>query len=74
MCTNRVLMKAFIESQFGYYLLIWMFHSRGVNNKIKVTNRKVNLHELPIKTTLVLSKIYLKGISRFLFIKGTFNY
>ena len=41
MCTNNktVLMKAFIESQFGYCPLIWMFHSKGVNNKIK------HLHE-----------------------------
>ena len=36
MCTKkkRVLMKTFIESQFRYCPLIWMFHSRGVNNKI----------------------------------------
>ena len=27
-------MKAFIVSQFGYCSLIWMFHSRGLNNKI----------------------------------------
>ena len=41
MCTNkkRVLMKSFIGSQFGYCPLIWMFHSRGVNNKIN------HLHE-----------------------------
>ena len=40
-CTNkkRVLMKAFTESQFDYCLLIWMFHSRGANNKIN------HLHE-----------------------------
>ena len=30
----RVLMKAFIESQFGYCPLIWMFHSRKLNNLI----------------------------------------
>ena len=30
---KRILMKAFIESQFDYCLLIWMFHSTGVNNK-----------------------------------------
>ena len=58
MCTNkkRVLMKAFTESQCGYCPLIWMFHSRGVNNKIN------HLHELSlrfsIKTILVYSKIY----------------
>ena len=36
MCTNkkRVLMKVFTESQFGYCPLIWVFCSRGVNNKI----------------------------------------
>ena len=27
-------MKAFIESQFGYCPLVWVFHSRGINNKI----------------------------------------
>ena len=27
-------MKPFLESQFGYCPLIWMFHGRGVNNKI----------------------------------------
>ena len=42
MCTNkkRVLKKAFIESQFGYCTLIWMFHSRGVNNKINHLNER----------------------------------
>ena len=45
MCTNkkRVLMKEFIESQFSYCPLIWIFHSRGVNNKI---NR---LHERSLR-------------------------
>ena len=32
---RRVLMKSFIESQFGYRPSIWMFRGRGVNNKIK---------------------------------------
>ena len=36
---RRVLMKSFVESQFGYCLLIWMFSGRGVNNKIN------HLHE-----------------------------
>ena len=27
-------MKAFAESQFGYCPQIWMFHIRGLNNKI----------------------------------------
>ena len=36
-------MKAFIESQFNYCPLIWMFHSRTINNKI---NR---LHERALR-------------------------
>ena len=31
---KRILMKTFVESQFGYCPLIWMFHSRKVNSKI----------------------------------------
>ena len=30
-----IVMTAFIESQFNYFPLIWMFHSRTLNNKIK---------------------------------------
>ena len=33
------LMKAFITSQFSYCPLIWMFHSRNINNKI------IRIHE-----------------------------
>ena len=39
----RMLMKAFIESQFGYCPLVWMFHSRKLNNRI---NR---LHERALR-------------------------
>ena len=54
-CTNkkRVLLKAFIESQFGYRPLIWMFHSKGVNNKAN------NLHER------LLQIVYKNNISSF---------
>ena len=31
---KRILLKAFIESQFGYCPLTWMFHSRKANHKI----------------------------------------
>ena len=36
MCQDklRVLIKAFIESQFSYCPLVWMFHSRTLNNRI----------------------------------------
>ena len=30
----RVIMKAFIMSQFSYCPLVWMYHSRTLNNKI----------------------------------------
>ena len=37
------ILKAFIASQFGYCLLIWMFHSRALNHRI---NR---IHERALK-------------------------
>ena len=40
---RRIVMKKFIESQFNYCPLIWMFHSRTINNKI---NR---LHERTLR-------------------------
>ena len=42
---KRMIMKAFIESQFGYFPLVWMFHSRSFNNKI---NR---IHERALRIT-----------------------
>ena len=39
----RLLMKAFIESQFSYCSLIWMFHSRLLNNRIN------KLHERALR-------------------------
>ena len=32
-------MKAFVEPQFGYYSLVWMFYNRSLNNRIN------HLHE-----------------------------
>ena len=40
---RRILMKSFTESQFSYCFLIWMFHGRGVNNKIN------HLHKLSLR-------------------------
>ena len=39
----RLLMKCFIESQFNYCPLIWMCHSRALNNKIN------KLHERALR-------------------------
>ena len=36
-------MKTLVESQFSYCPLIWMFHSRRLNNKIN------NLHEKALR-------------------------
>ena len=33
-------MKAFITFHFSYLPLIWMFHSRNLNNKINRTNER----------------------------------
>ena len=36
-------MKSFIETQFGYYRLVWIFHAR-------ILNRKINhLHERSLR-------------------------
>ena len=40
---RHILLKTFIEFQFGYCPLIWMFHSRRVNNKIN------HLHECSLR-------------------------
>ena len=32
--------KAFIESQFKYYPLVWMFHGRQINDKINKLNER----------------------------------
>ena len=37
---RRIVMKTFIESQFNYCPLIWMFHSRTMNNKINCLHEK----------------------------------
>ena len=31
---RKLIMNAFITSQFGYCPLVWMFHSREMNNRI----------------------------------------
>ena len=40
---RRSIMKAFICSQFGYCPLVWMFHSRKINNRIN------SLHERAVR-------------------------
>ena len=42
---KRIIMKSFIESQLRYCPIIWMFHSRGLNNKINC------IHERALRIT-----------------------
>ena len=56
---RRIILKAFIEPQFGYCPLVWMFHSRGINNK---TNR-IHGRALRITYSHYLSKICLIKIT-----------
>ena len=42
---RKVLMEAFITFQFSYCPLIWMFHSRTLNNRIN------NIHERALRLT-----------------------
>ena len=41
----RTTMKSFTTSQFGYCPLVWMFHSRSLNNRIN------SIHERALRIT-----------------------
>ena len=38
---RRSIMRAFICSQFGYCPLVWMFHSRKINNRVNSLHERV---------------------------------
>ena len=38
---KRLIMKSFIDSQFGYSPLVWMFHDRGVNLEINKVHERI---------------------------------
>ena len=40
---SKVIMQAFIQSQFGYCPLVWMFHSRKLNSRVN------NIHERALR-------------------------
>ena len=69
---RRTLMKMFIESQFGYCPLIWMFHGRIVNKKIKHLMK--GPHVLFINIILVPLKTYSKVINLSIFTIETFSH
>ena len=37
---KKIVMNSFFNSQFNYCPLVWMFHSRRNNNKIKHSDKK----------------------------------
>ena len=37
---RRILRNAFFKAQFNYCPIIWMFHSRNLNNKINRLNER----------------------------------
>ena len=60
----RILMKTFIDAQFNYCPLIWMFHSRILNNKIN------KLHERALR---IVYKDYDSSFENLLNIDNTFT-
>ena len=38
---RRKIMKSFVTSQFSYCPLIWMFHSKRLNNKINSIHERI---------------------------------
>ena len=38
---KRIIFKAFFESQFKYFPLVWMFHGREVNQRINRLNERI---------------------------------
>ena len=60
----RILMKAFVESQFGYCPLLWMFHSRKINNRIN------KLHERALR---IAHKNYKSSFDQLLIIDNSFT-
>ena len=59
---KRILMETFVESQFGYCPLIWMFYSRKVNSKINHLQERSlrNVHNDYITSLENLLKNYFK--------------
>ena len=53
---RKVLMKAFITFQFSYCPLIWMLHSRTLNNRIN------NIHERAMRLKYKDNKSSLKQL------------
>ena len=59
----RILMRAFIYSQFQYCPLAWMFHSRKLNNNINKLHERalrIDLQRQKLKLRIPVKKIHLQ--------------
>ena len=75
----RIIMKAFVYSQFAYYPLIWMFHSRQINHKINKLHERAlrivyndhfsSFEELLSKDKSVIVQQRVKEISKHLLLR-----
>ena len=60
---RRMVMKASIESQFNYCPLIWMFHSRTLNNKInRLHDRALRIILFRLQIIVLYASIHHKNI------------
>ena len=60
---RRILFKSFVESQFGYCPLVWMFHNRDLENKINKLHERAlrivyNDDKLPFSELLKLDNSF----------------
>ena len=60
---RRILMNAFITSQFSYCPLVWMSHSRAMNNRINKIHEKALRLVYKDKTNLSLDDLLKKDKS-----------
>ena len=52
---RKILLKTFVEPQFGYCPLTWMFHGRRVNSKIN------HIHERALRIIYKNNVLHLKS-------------
>ena len=52
---RKILLKTFVQSQFGYCPLTWMFHGRRVNSKIN------HIHERALRIIYKNNVLHLKS-------------
>ena len=52
---RKILLKTFVESQFGYCPLTWMFHGSRVNSKIN------HIHERALRIIYKNNVLHLKS-------------